>query len=80
VAAIELLVSDSGITNLIRDGKTQMIMSAMQVGKARGNRLLNEELARLVKENLITTDEALSKAVDKPDLASKLGIQLPNNA
>ena len=48
----------------------------MQTGKARGNRLLNEELARLVKEKIVDKDEALSKAVDKPDLALKLGIKL----
>lgn len=74
VAALEILVSDSGIANLIRDGKAQMIMSAMQTGKARGNRILNDELLRLVQENAIQSQEALSKAVDKADLLAKLGM------
>ena len=76
VAALEILVPDVGVAALIREGKTHQVFSAMQTGKARGNRLLNEELARLVKEKIIDKDEALSKAVDKPDLAGKLGIKL----
>ena len=75
IAALEILVSDTGISNLIREGKTQQMMSAMQTGKSRGNRILNEELLRLVKEKLITQEEAMSKTVDKPDMASKLGIK-----
>jgi len=48
-------------------------MSAMQTGKAKGNTLLNEELLRLVTQHIIDKEEALSKAVDKLDLAKKLG-------
>ena len=80
IAALEILVSDTGVANLIREGKTHQVFSAMQTGKARGNRLLNEELARYVKDKIISTEEAMSKAVDKPDLAQKLGIKLDANA
>jgi len=75
VAALEILVTDTGIANLIREGKTHQILSAMQTGKSRGNKVLNEELLRLAKEKIISTEEALSKAVDKVDLAAKLGIK-----
>lgn len=75
VAALEILVSDLGVAALIRDGKTHQIISAMQTGKVRGNRLLNEELKRLVEEEIVSEEEALAKAVDKPDLMSKLGIK-----
>jgi len=80
VAALEIMVSDTGIANLIREGKTHQVLSAMQTGKARGNKLLNEELMRLVKEKVVTSDEAMSKAVDKPDLAAKLGLKLDPQA
>lgn len=75
IAALEILVTDLGMASLIREGKTQQLFSAMQTGKARGNRLLNEELARLVGEKIVEPEEAMSKAVDKIDLAQKLGIQ-----
>ena len=80
IAALEILVSDTGIANLIREGKTHQVISAMQTGKARGNRVLNEELHRLLKERIITEEEALAKAVDKPDLTAKLGIKLEMKA
>ena len=76
VAALEIMVTDTGMANLMRDGKTHQIFSAMQTGKARGNKVLNEELLRLVAEDIITKDEALSKAVDKIDLGGKLGVQV----
>ena len=74
VAALEIMVSDTGIASLIRDGKTHQILSIMQTGKARGNRLLNDELFRMVNEKLITQDEAMTRAVEKEELASKFGI------
>jgi len=76
VAALEIMVTDTGMANLMRDGKTHQILSAMQTGKARGNRVLNEELLQLVADDVITKDEALSKSVDKIDLAGKLGVQV----
>lgn len=80
VAALEILISDTAIANLIREGKTHQVLSAMQTGKMRGNRLLNEELQRLVKENVVSLEEAMNKAVDKIDLAAKLGIKLDQGA
>jgi Tfp pilus assembly pilus retraction ATPase PilT len=55
--------------------KCQQLMNAMETGRARGNRILNEELAKLVKEKVVDQGEAFSKAVDKVDLASKLGLK-----
>ena len=73
VAALEILVSSPAVTNLIREGKTHQIVSSMQTGKAAGNRLLNDSLADLVKGGTVEYEEALSKAVDKADLAKRLG-------
>jgi twitching motility protein PilT len=73
VAALEVLVSSPAISNLIREGKNHQIVSSMQTGKAAGNRLLNDSLAALVKNGTVEYEEALSKAVDKSDLAKRLG-------
>jgi twitching motility protein PilT len=75
IAALEVLVTDTGVANLIRENKCQQLMNAMETGRARGNRILNEELAKLVKEKTVDQSEAFSKAVDKVDLASKLGLK-----
>ncbi|MCP4901472.1 MAG: Flp pilus assembly complex ATPase component, partial [bacterium] len=73
VAALEILVASSAVSNLIREDKTHQIISSMQTGKAAGNQLLNESLAGLVDQGVVDYDEALSKAVDKADLAKRLG-------
>jgi len=73
VAALEILVSSAAVSNLIREGKTNQIVSSMQTGKAAGNQLLNDSLADLVKGGTVEYEEALSKAVDKADLAKRLG-------
>ena len=72
VAALEILVTDTGICSLIRDNKMHQILSAMQMGRARGNRVLNEELCRLVQEKIVAPEEVMSKAADKADLTDKL--------
>jgi twitching motility protein PilT len=73
VAALEILVSSPAVSNLIREGKMHQIASSMQTGKAAGNRLLNDSLADLVSRGVVEADEALSKAVDKTELAKRLG-------
>jgi len=71
MAAIEILVVNFAVQNLIRAAKTHQIASIMATGARQGNRLLNVELARLVSERKVAYEEALSKAVDKPDLAKR---------
>ena len=76
VAALEILVSSAAVSNLIREGKTHQILSSMQTGKAAGNQLLNDSLVDLVRGGTVEYEEALSKAVDKADLAKRLGHQV----
>ncbi len=75
-AAQEILVVTRGIASMIRDGKTFQIESAMQVGAKYGMVLLNDALEKLVKDNLVTCQEAYVKCVDKEDMYKKLqGLQ-----
>ncbi len=72
VAALEILIVTSAISNLIREGKTFQVQSMMQVGKAVGMVTLNDALFDLVQKKLVMPDEALSKAVDKPSFEALL--------
>jgi twitching motility protein PilT len=65
IAALEVLVVNAAVSMLIREGKTAQVMSIMQTAKKEGMTLLNDELARFVKEELVEPAEAYSKAVDK---------------
>jgi twitching motility protein PilT len=65
VAALEVLIVTSAISNLIREAKTFQIPSLMQVGKGIGMVTLNDALMELVTKKLVEPQEAYSKAVDK---------------
>ena len=65
VAALEVLLVNPAISNLIRDGKTFQIASMMQIGKSAGMVTLNDALLELVTKGLTTAEEAASKAMDK---------------
>jgi twitching motility protein PilT len=83
VAALEILFCTNAVSNLIREGKTFQIVSAMQTGRKSGMITLNDSLVSLVKEGLVDVDEAYKKAVEKEALVSKLsaaGIPVPNAA
>jgi twitching motility protein PilT len=73
VAALEVLVVNTGVANLIREGKSHQIPNLMSTGRAAGNQTLNDELLRLVSTGVVTFEEASNKAVDKADLARRCG-------
>jgi twitching motility protein PilT len=77
-AALETLIVNYAIANLIREGKTHQVVSAMTTSKALGNTLLNESLAALVNDGKVDYAEGLSKAVDKADLARRCGKPSPS--
>jgi twitching motility protein PilT len=68
VAALEVLLTNGAISNLIREGKTFQIPSMMQVGRAQGMVSLNDALAELVRKGLVAPEEAILRAVDKTGL------------
>jgi twitching motility protein PilT len=70
IAALEVLLVNSAVSNLIREGKTFQIPSIMQTGKSQGNVLLNAALLDLVQKKLVEPEEAYSKAADKTNLLS----------
>jgi twitching motility protein PilT len=65
VAALEVLIVTSAVSNLIREGKTFQLPSIMQVGKAQGMVTLNDSLMNLVTKKLVAPEEAYAKSVDK---------------
>jgi len=76
VAALEILLTNNAVANLIRDGKTFQLPSVLQTSKAQGMRLLNDSLLDLVKQGLVEPREAYLKAIDKSAL---LGAFKSNN-
>jgi pilus retraction protein PilT len=68
VVATEVLFATSAIANLIREGKTYQISSAMQAGRDQGMHSMDQHLADLVNSGLITRKSAEDKAQDVTSL------------
>jgi twitching motility protein PilT len=68
VAALEILLVNSAISNLIREGKTYQIPSIMQTARATGMVTLGDALYELVKKGSVEAAEAYACAVNKPEL------------
>jgi len=68
IAAIEILIVNSAVSSLINEAKTNQIMSIMQTAQKEGMTLLNSQLAKFVKEDIVEPAEAYAKAVDKTGL------------
>ncbi|HZM45558.1 MAG TPA: type IV pilus twitching motility protein PilT [Burkholderiales bacterium] len=65
VAAHEIMVGTPAIRNLIREAKVAQMYSAIQTGQNYGMQTLDQNLQDLVRRNVVSMDEARSKAANK---------------
>ena len=65
VAAHEIMIGTPAIRNLIREAKVAQMYSAIQTGQSFGMQTLDQNLTELVKRNVVSVDEARSKAANK---------------
>ncbi len=69
VAALEVMIPNSAIRNLIREDKMHQIYSQMQIGQGTsGMRTLNQHLAQLHAAGTITLEEAIGSSSDPNEL------------
>jgi twitching motility protein PilT len=61
VVATEVLVATPAIRNMIRDGKTHQIYSALQAGAKHGMHTMDQHLAELIRAGRITMEAGLEK-------------------
>jgi twitching motility protein PilT len=72
VAAYEILVCNSAVSNLIRERKIFQIYSVIQTSKQQGMMTLNDSLLALVKGKQVDSQEAYTMAVNKSEFAAQL--------
>jgi len=65
VAALEILVNNAAVANILRDGKTEQIASAIQSGGLQGMQSMDMALKRLLDGRQIVGKDAYRKALDK---------------
>jgi twitching motility protein PilT len=66
VAALEILIPDDAVRNLIRQAKIEQIYSVMQTSTSRGMMTMEQSLADLVQRRVISSDLAYARS-SRPD-------------
>ncbi len=83
VAALEILLPDDAVRNLIRQAKVEQIYSVMQTNTGRGMQTLEQALVDLVTRGIITQEVAMSRS-SRPDqllgLLQRNGLAPPDSA
>jgi twitching motility protein PilT len=73
VCATEILVPTPAVRNLIREGKTHQIYSALQTGGAHGMQTMDASLADLVRRHKITRELAEARSSSPEELRRLMG-------
>src|SRR5437867_10993739 len=71
-AALEILVCTPAVGNLIREGKTVQIPSAIQTGKQLGMQTLDDAIMAVLTKGWISGEEAYDKCNDKSKVKAML--------
>jgi twitching motility protein PilT len=71
-AALEILLPDDAVRNLIRQGKVEQVYSIMQTSTGRGMVTMEQSLAQLVLRRVITKDVALGASSRSEQLVGLL--------
>jgi twitching motility protein PilT len=72
VPALEILLPDDAIRNLIRQGKVAQIYSYMQTGSRAGMQTMEQALADLVARRVVDADAAIARSSRRDELVSLL--------
>lgn len=73
IAAVEVLVGNLPVANLIREGKTFQLPMTMQIGRAQGMVLMDDYLTELFKQGLINESDYQSRLIGKGADQAKSG-------
>jgi twitching motility protein PilT len=80
VAALEILLPDDAVRNLIRQGKVEQVYSIMQTNTARGMQTMEQALAELVGRSVVAYETAMG-VTSKPDqlrgVLERMGFAVP---
>ena len=75
VAAYEALVANDAVRNLLREGKTRQLRNVIATGANDGMQTLEADLARLVIEGHLTSEEACNQSAFPKDVLQQIATQ-----
>lgn len=68
VVAMEVLMNSPAVANVIRESKTFMLPGIIQTGRKAGMILMDDSVAALYRQGLITAEEAIYRAENKTEM------------
>jgi twitching motility protein PilT len=72
--ALEVMIPNAAIRNLIREDKIHQIYSSMQVGQEKfGMQTMNQSLASLCQKRMVTLEDAMGRSPDVEELRNLIG-------
>jgi twitching motility protein PilT len=74
VVAVEVMLANGPIANLIRENKMHQVGSVMQTGSKKGMRLMDDSLLTYVKSGVVEPREAMDRAHDKNSFIERANI------
>ncbi|MBI2373920.1 MAG: PilT/PilU family type 4a pilus ATPase [Deltaproteobacteria bacterium] len=72
VLAVEVMINNDAVANLIRKGKAFQIGTVLMTSRPLGMQTMDSDLSRLFKEGLVSAEEAYVKANDKREFEALL--------
>ena len=80
VAAFEVMVANSAVRNLLREGKTNQLRNVLVTGQSEGMQTLEMSLNQLVADGVIEYDEALATSLYPKEIAKPAPVAPPVQA
>ncbi|HZC29092.1 MAG TPA: type IV pilus twitching motility protein PilT [Gaiellaceae bacterium] len=85
VPALEILLPDDAVRNLIRQGKVEQIYSVMQTSASKGMQTMEQSLAHLIQHRIVTIEEGFARSSRPEQLIGILeragfSVSLPRSA
>ena len=72
--ALEVMIPNSAIRNLIREDKVHQIYSSMQMGQEKfGMQTMNQSLASLCQRRMVSLEDAMGRSPDVEELRNLIG-------
>ena len=75
VPAVELLIANSAVRNLIRTGKSHQLWTSMQTGSQFGMQTMDQALKDLINRHMVSFEVAAAKARDRATFEKDFGVR-----
>jgi twitching motility protein PilT len=73
IAAVEVMISNQAIQNMIREGKTYQLPSVLQTGKTSGMQTMEDHIRALAQQGIVDREEAAVQLDEKKRLLPEEG-------